>query len=168
MACVLSVSAQTTKTPPNEKQTDADRAAQSEARRIELQALLDWPLITIGDGSLVYFNEKTLQRLPGGIIHVWVKDDAIKSRKGLKSRIVRERKKQGLSLEGFEKYSYTLTLYDFNCKERKYRTIQIMAYDDRGRTLDSIDAGDAAEWKNIVPDTLGDEILEAVCAVKNK
>jgi hypothetical protein len=57
---------------------------------------------------------------------------------------------------------YTLLRFEMNCKGSQIRTLALAKYNESGELVGSREGG---RWESIVPDTLGEALNNAVCAV---
>ena len=62
--------------------------------------------------------------------------------------------------------AYMLKLMEFDCKNTKSRTLSITGYSSSGVVLGT-ESIDYAEWEYIVPDSVGEILLEKVCELYN-
>jgi hypothetical protein len=74
----------------------------------------------------------------------------------------RYRIKNGLSNEGWDKLSYTMSLFEIDCKKKWNKVLSILFYDTNGDVLWS-DNYDESKWNYIVPDTMEDTLQKEVC-----
>ncbi len=78
-----------------------------------------------------------------------------------KNRIeIRENNKQ--STKGYDKYLYSMNLYQVDCKTKKFRIIEVSDYDEAG-TLLSTEKTPDTEWNELVAGTLFENIVGAIC-----
>lgn len=63
-----------------------------------------------------------------------------------------------------KKVWYTNDYILLNCREKKMAIQSIVSYDLKGNAIDSLDIEDVLlQWKNIVPDSIGDFFYQGVC-----
>jgi len=124
----------------------------------------EWKHILTSGNFFLLYHPKRLTRTRSRTVKVWVKkiptftgfeDD--KARK----EYVETRKKNGLNVTGYEKWSHTLTLYELKCSERKLRYLSTIDYDDDGKVLDSSES--EIRWSDVIPESIGEGILEVIC-----
>ncbi|MFL6283566.1 MAG: surface-adhesin E family protein [Pyrinomonadaceae bacterium] len=110
----------------------------------------------------VYFN-KSSERDPvySDRVRMWVMTVV----KGPPERIRREMsddvRSQGLSTEGYERFTKTLTYISFDCRNKSYRRLTGTDYDEDGNQLYS--NREEYSYTYAAPDTIGAKLLEVAC-----
>jgi hypothetical protein len=112
----------------------------------------DWKIIGKSvPGDLWEIDMTNISRQPDNILTVWVK--VTHSKKSV-SDFVKERG------EKYKDVSYSIQLDEYNCTEKKHRTLSGADYSLGG----VIDSGNShEEWKFIIPDSVGDGVFKEVC-----
>ncbi len=82
-----------------------------------------------------------------------------------KTEFLRNRRTQGLRTHGYEDYSHTLELDEYNCTKGEGRVLSHLDYDDKGNVIDSTTYKNP-DWTYIVPNSIGESLLRAVCKQK--
>lgn len=88
--------------------------------------------------------------------------------------IIRIREKQIYTLEGVnfmkkgmedhgENLSYSIALEEIDCKNKKYRLLQITHYSKSGEILSSHNLSELRYWEHIGPDSVKGKLLKTVC-----
>ncbi len=111
---------------------------------------------TVGDGEGNFASTECYMPIPQRF-GVWT--SLFLKKKTTKKRYLTSRKKRGFSVAGYEAYSYSLCLVEFDSETMKYRVIPAADYDERDRQigdaviLDVIDQslieGVATDWSSI-------------------
>ena len=111
----------------------------------------EWKLIgTMKNGDEYFIKKHTNEE---GSTKVWLK---LVSKHIEYKKNGRKRKKEGSSL----------TLYDTNCTERRLIVESIIYYDAEGNVLDSNEfAIFSSNWKNVIPDSMGELFLNSACEI---
>lgn len=110
----------------------------------------DWSFIGTSNKSNFYVRKKTSQ---SGENKYWIKEVAPKLDYKTKSG------KKVVVLNG-----YRLTLYDFDCSDRRLQLIQNVLYNSLGKNVFSYEKEDwEDDWSDVIPDTLGEFFLNTVC-----
>ena len=78
---------------------------------------------------------------------------------------MRNRTAHSLRTLGYQNYSHTLELHEYNCTKDEMRILSMVDYDTKGNVIDSASAK-TAEWDYVAPDTIGDSLFKALCRRK--
>lgn len=97
------------------------------------------------------------------LVKITLRDESAAGRKEYRDF----RPENNLSAGGYETFSQTHELQQFNCSRREHRSIQFTEYDREGKVLDSWSVRDAA-WRAIEPDSIHKALLQAVCQNEGK
>jgi len=111
------------------------------------------------DGSVFFYNKVNIKHRTKHIVHVWEK--GVYSDEG-REEDIQSRRKEGLSTEGWDKLSHDLTLYEIDCKKRKYQILSGIIYNTDGSIISSF-SFDEPDWDYIPPDTMMDTLRKKVC-----
>ena len=84
---------------------------------------------------------------------------------GVKKQTLADRKENGYSVEGWDKWSHIVYLDEFGCKQKIYRTLNSSDYDSSGRVLEQ-SAYQDRRWTVIPPDTVESRVYDKVCSPK--
>ncbi|MDR0659735.1 MAG: hypothetical protein LBG19_02810 [Prevotellaceae bacterium] len=105
-----------------------------------------------------------------GIVRMWVKRELPANEAERKSAIVEEillRTKYQLEIDGYDRYSYTLSYRVFDIERLMVKTIKIVDYNDNGTVLSDAEISESeAEWSSIVPESNAYWELMAAKAIK--
>jgi hypothetical protein len=114
----------------------------------------EWTRFAESDTNISYYNLDTLRTPSNSGFRIWVKN-VLKQKggKGLSDFLV-NREKDGHSIRGYKKYSYTLWQYESNCKTNQDRIVKALDYTAGGDTLEERDHSNA-DWEEIIPETTG-------------
>lgn len=63
--------------------------------------------------------------------------------------------------------AYMLQLMEYDCKNMKLRVISSTAYSANGAVFGSEDFGSFADWEDVIPDSVGETMIEKVCELYN-
>ena len=72
---------------------------------------------------------------------------------------------KALSRDAGNPATRSMSLYELKCKTRRIRLTQTVEYDQDGKVQRSDDT-DKATWRNAVPESIGEGILNTICGVK--
>lgn len=95
---------------------------------------------------------------------MWTKE-YIKNTPGSLEREIERRRKVGLRHEGYETFSHSASLRQFDCVEQKSRVTTYTDYDTKGNLIETVSSM-TSEWIDVIPDSIGDDIMQAVCKVR--
>lgn len=110
----------------------------------------EWSFIGTSNKSNYYIRKKTSQSEDN---KYWIKEVAPKLDYKTKSG------KKVVVLNG-----YRLTLYDFDCSDRRLQLIQNVLYNSLGKNVFSYEKEDwEDDWSDVIPDTLGEFFLNTIC-----
>lgn len=108
-----------------------------------------WRLATTGkrdahnSTTAAYYDKQGIKRLPNGHVQVWIK--------------------YVVSVSGVEKQAYNLNLVEYDCSEKKNRTLSLIQYDEDGQATAPISEYLPSKWDYVVPATLAEAVLDIVC-----
>lgn|GEM_PF-507996 len=116
---------------------------------------------TDDDGTVRSYKKLTVDKDKGEyLVKVCLKGDF--SYKG-REKIIQDRIKDGLNIEGYNKLSVIEGIYEVDCKKNRVRKLSERYYDtDKGSVL-SEDNTEEKQWKEIFPNTVGEDILKGIC-----
>lgn len=98
-----------------------------------------WRLVGETDTDLTYYNSDKERCMDGGILKIWIK----RTHRNTDSK-------------------YGLVLYELKCKTDELRVKSITEYDKNGHVLQSDEYSDIS-WSDVIPDSMGEAIMKAVC-----
>lgn len=119
-----------------------------------------WKILTFSDEYLYFYDSLTANR-NGQIIKAWIKlipwdkDSVIKEKKN---------KASFLDSDKYDQFSYTLMFFAFNCSLKAYKLIRYLDYNEDGKAIKSYNYNEKEiEWEDVIPNTLGEELLIKLC-----
>jgi len=122
---------------------------------------------TTEDGNQYYYNKvSTTYVSPYAspkVVKVWEK---IKYSEVGKDQIIQMNKKNGLSIDGYDKLNNVIFLKEVECINKTYKIIKIVDYDDEGKILDDIDYPKPTT-RQIMPGSMGEAFRNKVCSASN-
>ena len=77
------------------------------------------------------------------------------------SNLKKIQQKHGIKKD-YSKYSYTLSMYELNCSERKIGISSNVSYDKNNEVIEKMDF-EFPDMESIVPDSEGENIIQYVC-----
>lgn len=76
---------------------------------------------------------------------------------------IESRKKESESTDGFDKLGYYRRKVQYNCAGRKFRVVEIVYYDLKGKIIETTDRNDKAKWEIIPAGTMREVEFKKVC-----
>lgn len=119
-----------------------------------------WKLFSESHAFSWYYDENGMDHSNKNVIRVWAKS-AVKGRTGIDEKI-KLLKKFGGQTKGYEDYSYTVNLFELDCKSKKQRVISVKDYDSQGNTLETATM-ENSPWDYVPPGTIAESLFKAVC-----
>jgi hypothetical protein len=122
----------------------------------------DW--IHVGDtpSTRFEFRPRGLRRSSDGIVTVWIRASIHpEQRETIRKRMLAGRPAGGPT-NGVERFAYYMELNEYDCNRSRSRPLTGTSYDEDGRPL-STETPDSSRWLHILPDSIGESLLEAVC-----
>jgi hypothetical protein len=120
-----------------------------------------WELLAQTEEFGLYLDPKTLRRNPDGTMRAWVKLVLRNQEKQAREKFVKNTERMQAKNGRYAKYSSTLSLEEYDCKNRKWRVLSISDYDDDGKVIES-DSG-VGRWNDDPPETVAEASLESIC-----
>ncbi len=113
----------------------------------------DWVIISTGSDSVIYGDKQSI-RTQGNSVKLWLK-------------WVYDTPQEVEHTYPVKKYTSTKSLDVYNCQDRTSTTLQTVRYSEDGSVVDSQIWKDLkSAYSEIVPDTIGESILDYVCLRK--
>jgi hypothetical protein len=119
----------------------------------------EWELILFQNHIAYYYNTRRITRPTPGVVKVWLKWWRFKEQK---KEYIRQMSGSG---HDYKWYSYSLHLAEYDCKGFRWRLRSIIEYTIFDEAIESLEG--SGEWVDIVPESIGESILEAVCREKS-
>jgi hypothetical protein len=117
-----------------------------------------WEILTVTvEGNITFYDKDSIQYLPGNIVRYWEKSIPSKDQRNrlLKAGGVR-----------YRDLSTIRSLKEINCSKKQNRLLSVVFYDSAEGVLDSAD--ETRQWRNIVPESLGENAFEELCPQKKR
>jgi hypothetical protein len=115
-----------------------------------ITAKAKWKYAGTSQGNIVVYDTNSIKRR-GPVVSVWEKWLPI-------GETNRQRRADSLSMPTF---AYQIERSEYHCTKKQLRNVRTVLYDTEGRIIDSSDEADA--WEDVVPDSIGEVISDAVC-----
>jgi len=108
------------------------------------------------------YSPKRITRTAAGTVRMWLKQTP--PRDGVaaaRAELIRKREENQLTTRGYDRWQYSLILFELKCRERKSRFVTRTDYDGDGQVL-ATDEG-AGKWNDIFPDSVAERMLDVGC-----
>jgi hypothetical protein len=112
----------------------------------------DWKLYSSNDESVDFYDAQSIAHPSTNIVRVWQK------RIFTEKDVARWVAKLGPS---FKNLSFSMSLKEINCIEKKWHTLSLTAYDNEGGVINS--SSSSTEWGFIIPETIAESLYKEVC-----
>ena len=123
-----------------------------------------WIFITSSGNTEVYFNPSKTVR-SNNIVEYWTKEIAIDKKKHW-DNVWKTLEAEPPKNFNPENYSYSLVRYEVNCEAKTSRFLQEVTYMKNGGTGGVDLSNSKPPMKAVVPDSVGELLLQKACAVK--
>ena len=115
----------------------------------------DWRWFASISYSDYFYDAQGITRQPNGMSCVWYK------------RILNDEDRIDYVAKFGEKYKdmeHVIALLELDCKGKRSRYLNIIYYSKEGKVIESDDLPQGkADWKYIIPDTVGEKLFNIVC-----
>lgn len=119
----------------------------------------DWKSIGSDDDFSYFYDSASITYPSKNIGRLWTK--TVCKEKGRIKTMEKFRENKDL-LSIIKNVDHTLTLFEINCVDKKFRTLKGFFYSKDGKILKSVDATPGI-WKIIPPDTMYEAFYDVVC-----
>ena len=113
----------------------------------------DWKIFSLSDAGTAYYDAENIIRPSKGVVRVWQK--TVYNEKSVINAV----EKWG---DKYKTFSYSITLWELYCAEKKERLLSSTHYSTDGGVLFSA-TDQESKWNFIVPDSEGELLYKAVC-----
>jgi len=118
-----------------------------------------WVLYGTSDGDY-YYDKKSMTRVSPNIIRVWNK---VKHSKVGKNDMIIDFRKSDLPFDDYDKLDNMVYLEEFNCRDKTYKFIKIVEYNDQGTIIEDSDNPNQ-NILQILPGSMNELLLRTVCS----
>ena len=118
-----------------------------------------WDLLGQDDDYAIYFDESSITLISDSASKVWIK--VVPKGKGYKEDILKSRKEQGLTVEGYKNYSYRMEAVEIECALERHRVLETADYDGTDLKLSS--ASSISVWRETLPGTPYAFLAKVIC-----
>lgn len=123
----------------------------------------DWKFFSESASNRWYYETSTVDYSRKELVRVWGKA-VTKGKEGIDEKI-KLLEKFGGQTRGYEKYSYTMNLFELDCVRKKSRILSVKDYDLKGNPLESVSI-ENFPWDFIAPGTIIENLYKTVCRDK--
>ena len=114
----------------------------------------DWKKFYESDIGEYFYDAQNIDRPSGEIVILYEKN--VLTQKGVWGWV------QRLG-DNFKNLSYTISLWELNCADRRWRWFAIDFYSNEDRIIKSVPAASSTEWNIINPESFVEPLYEEVC-----
>jgi len=119
----------------------------------------DWRMIIERQDYAVHADAQSVRTTSKTSVSVWCRTAARTDR--YRAFVVDVRKEGGLSVEGYDRYGYTLSTEEINCMNTTYRNLSATDYDLSDKRLDAVFP--VMPWRHITQDSTYYFLARRVC-----
>lgn len=93
----------------------------------------------------------------------WIKEVATEGNLSkFRLKQIQSRANHYLPTNGYDRFLYTMGLYQFDCIHKRYRVVEIVDYDANGQVLTRQKTTES-KWMDIVPETISAALANNIC-----
>ena len=118
-----------------------------------------WDLLGQDDDYAIYFDNGSTTLISDTASKVWIK--VVPKGKGYKEDILKSRKEQGLTVEGYKNYAYRMEAVEIECALERHRVLETADYDGTDLKLSS--AASISAWRETRPGTPYASLAKVIC-----
>lgn len=119
----------------------------------------EWIQYAEVDGVILSYDREGIT-INGNLVKVRVWWDYVLEE--ARDEYVDELRAQGFPTDGYENFSYTLKLREYDCQNRKTALVNTVDYNDQGKVLDLFQP-EPKIWRNIIPESAGELLYTIAC-----
>ena len=119
----------------------------------------DWIYFDTAAVGDMYYDKSSIKKGDNGIISVWNKDILSKKAKIKYFSIL---KKIHKAPQNPSMLSYYTKLMEIDCVNKKIKDISVIFYNEKSKVIYSSPKSDSGEWNAILPDTVGEKLINIV------
>jgi hypothetical protein len=154
------------------KPQTATSSSMSEIARKELYEDIDegWRAFTYSSPYFYNYNEKRMTVSPPRI-KFWFKlrlSLNTHDRDKALGKVIANRREDKLPVKGYDRFSYSMLQVEFDCDARTMRQLRVLDYDQEGDILDSFESPPYKAFREVVPGSKGEALLERACEVMSE
>ena len=122
-------------------------------------AVASWDLLGQDDDYAIYFDARSITLISDTASKVWIK--VVPKGKGYKEDILKSRKEQGLTVEGYNNYAYRMEAVEIECALERHRVLETADYD--GTDLKLSASGSISIWRETQSGTPYATLTKVIC-----
>ena len=93
----------------------------------------------------------------------WIKKSSAKNDlTSFRKKEIELKTSHNLSIDGYDKFLYSMDLYQFDCKSKKYKVVEVVDYDSNGKVL-AREKTTESKWIDVIPESISDKLFKVVC-----
>lgn len=119
-----------------------------------------WEILAFSSDYVIYYDTKTISFQ--NYIKVWLK--WVPWETSLE-KVIEKLKANSFDKEKFDDFSHQLQYWEVDCSKKRYLIVENAYYSNKGQIIESY-SFETPKWNNVLPETVGEEILNAICKLK--
>lgn len=116
-----------------------------------------WMHYADSDNKSFFYDKTTIKKHTHSIVRVWQRIEV----KDVSAHIDK-RKEDLMSAKGYDKFSHSITLSEYDCSNNAVALVSAAEYDINGNVLNSYDI-EKRKFSTIIPDSIASALIEVVC-----
>jgi hypothetical protein len=126
---------------------------------------VEWTTVGRAGSVLIEYTRSGLRRAPDGIVTAFSRNSLVEGVDVARRQRIDALRAAGLSEKGYDRYLRQVRRSEYDCAQRRVRSLAVTDYDEAGTVLAwaSSEGADAA-WTTVPPGSIGAKLLDAVCA----
>lgn len=123
----------------------------------------NWVYLTESNGTRYFFDKSYVKKISNGIYKVMYLTETIPK------NIINELRDAGFPTDGYENYSHSVDIMEFNCNQKTSAFISKIEYSSNGKVISTLkfdQFGDKQKFNEIMPNSIGEELYNKVCKFK--
>lgn len=126
---------------------------------------VEWTSVGHAGNVLVEYTRAGLRRGPDGAVTAFSRNSLVAEIPAARQQRIEALRAAGLSAQGYERYLRQVRRSEFDCEQRRVRSLAVTDYDESGTVLAWVSTeGQDAAWTTVPPGSIGARLLDAVCA----
>lgn len=119
---------------------------------------------TSGDGVSEYYILNATVDSRMGVTEVFSRIKPVEGKlPEFREQETKNRQRANLSTEGFDKLAYYRRKIQYSCKAKKFRIVEVIYYDAKGKEIDKEERNDKTRWEAIPAGSMREIEFKKVC-----
>lgn len=126
---------------------------------------VEWTTVGRAGSVLIEYTRSGLRRAPDGIVTAFSRNSLVDGVDAARRQRIDALRAAGLSEKGYDRYLRQVRRSEYDCAQRRVRSLTVTDYDEAGTVLAwASTEGAEAAWTTVPRGSIGAKLLDAVCA----